>query len=65
MTDQKPKSPCVNVCVIDERSGYCRGCKRTLDEVVAWPRASDAERQAILDALPARVTYLPLLPGNS
>jgi predicted Fe-S protein YdhL (DUF1289 family) len=47
-------SPCTNVCIIDPRSGYCTGCARTLDEISRWPSATRAEKQAILDALPAR-----------
>jgi uncharacterized protein len=47
-------SPCTNVCRIDRRSGWCEGCRRTVDEITRWPRAGDAERLAILDALPAR-----------
>ncbi|KAB7647985.1 DUF1289 domain-containing protein [Polymorphobacter fuscus] len=48
-------SPCTNVCRIDRRSGWCEGCRRTVDEITRWPRADDAERQAILDQLPTRV----------
>jgi uncharacterized protein len=47
-------SPCTNVCRIDRRSGWCEGCRRTVDEITRWPLAGDAERLAILDALPAR-----------
>lgn len=47
-------SPCTNVCRIDRRTGWCEGCRRSVDEITRWPLASDAERQAILDALPAR-----------
>jgi hypothetical protein len=48
------QSPCTNVCVIDPVSGWCRGCARSLDEITAWPTASDAVRRTILAALPAR-----------
>lgn len=48
------RSPCVNVCEIDRRSGWCRGCARTLDEITAWPLASEAERLTITGLLPAR-----------
>ncbi len=47
-------SPCTNVCRIDRRSGFCEGCRRTVDEITRWPLASDAERRAILAELPAR-----------
>lgn len=48
-------SPCTNVCRIDRRSGWCEGCRRTVDEITRWPLASDAERLGILDELPNRV----------
>ncbi len=49
------RSPCVNICEIERRSGECRGCARTIDEITRWPLASEAERVAIVAALPARV----------
>jgi uncharacterized protein len=48
-------SPCTNVCRIHQRSGFCEGCKRTVDEIMRWPRATEAEQAEILAALPARV----------
>jgi predicted Fe-S protein YdhL (DUF1289 family) len=48
-------SPCTNVCRIDRRSGWCEGCRRTVDEITRWPLANDAERLAILDELPKRI----------
>ena len=48
-------SPCTNVCRIDPRSGWCEGCRRTVDEITRWPLASEAERAAILAELPGRV----------
>lgn len=48
------RSPCTNVCEIERRSGLCRGCLRTIDEIMAWPTASEAARVAVLAALPAR-----------
>ena len=40
-------SPCVSLCQIDADSGLCRGCLRTLDEIVAWGGADDAAKLAI------------------
>lgn len=48
-------SPCNRVCTIDLDTGYCIGCARTLDEISAWAMITDAERQKIVDALPARL----------
>lgn len=48
------KTPCIKVCVVDGESGLCLGCFRKLNEVAAWARLSDAERDAILAELPSR-----------
>lgn len=47
-------TPCVKVCVVDGESGLCLGCLRTLEEVASWANLSDAERDAIMAALPGR-----------
>lgn len=47
------ESPCTNVCVIDE-SGYCEGCRRTLDEIAEWSSYSPAERRRIIAELDQR-----------
>jgi predicted Fe-S protein YdhL (DUF1289 family) len=48
-------SPCVKICVIDGPSGLCAGCGRSLNEIGRWLSYSDAERRAIMKALPARL----------
>jgi len=47
-------SPCIGVCAMDAASGFCLGCLRTIDEIAAWSRASEATRRAINAALPPR-----------
>jgi predicted Fe-S protein YdhL (DUF1289 family) len=47
-------SPCINVCKMDADGGLCTGCLRTLDEIAAWSRASNAQRLSILDAIERR-----------
>lgn len=41
------RSPCVNVCALDERD-VCIGCHRTADEILRWTRMSDDERREVL-----------------
>lgn len=48
------ESPCVKICVIDERHGHCLGCFRTRQEIATWSRARSEERREILSKLPAR-----------
>jgi len=51
---QPIQSPCNRVCTIDEATGLCAGCGRTLDEIARWSQMSDNERQRILASLPDR-----------
>lgn len=47
-------SPCIGVCTL-RADGLCEGCLRTVDEIAAWSRLSDAERLHVMDTLlPAR-----------
>jgi predicted Fe-S protein YdhL (DUF1289 family) len=46
-----PISPCVKLCELDDERQYCIGCLRTLDEIRAWSKASDEEKQIVLDRL--------------
>ena len=39
-------SPCINVCEMDKATGLCRGCMRTIDEIVAWGTAGDDYKRA-------------------
>jgi predicted Fe-S protein YdhL (DUF1289 family) len=32
---------------MDERTGLCTGCQRTLDEIAAWSVLDDGERRAV------------------
>lgn len=50
-----PQSPCVSVCQINARSGFCVGCGRTREEIIAWPNASPAWQGQISAALPLRL----------
>jgi predicted Fe-S protein YdhL (DUF1289 family) len=54
MRDAMVSSPCVGVCKLDPDTGYCVGCLRNAEEIMAWPGADAAEKMAILSRLPAR-----------
>ena len=47
-------SPCINVCRMDEASGLCAGCLRTLDEIACWSLLDDDDRRLICAQLAAR-----------
>ena len=48
------ESPCINICVLDQDRGLCRGCYRSLDEIARWGMFSAAERTRIMETLEAR-----------
>lgn len=52
-------SPCVNVCRLDESRGLCIGCRRTLAEIGAWSRLSDADKLAVWAQLEQREVNAP------
>lgn len=43
-TDLIP-SPCLSVCTMDETTQWCKGCYRTLDEIIAWSKSSNEQKQ--------------------
>ena len=48
------RSPCIGVCEIDRRRNWCRGCFRTMDEIIEWGSAPADQKRAILDRVDAR-----------
>lgn len=52
-------SPCVNVCRMNEATGYCEGCLRTLDEIAAWGMLSDLAKRAVWKQLHRRRAAAP------
>jgi len=49
------ETPCEKICIVDEPSGLCRGCGRSLIEIERWTAYSDAERSRVLAQLPDRL----------
>lgn len=47
-------SPCINVCRMDARTGWCEGCLRTLDEIAGWGRGSEDWKRAVWQRLEER-----------
>ncbi len=69
VTSDVPRlSPCIGICKLDERTGYCLGCGRTGDEIGAWGGLDPASQDEIwamlperLAALSVRIRLLPLI----
>ncbi|MCB1424773.1 MAG: DUF1289 domain-containing protein [Zhengella sp.] len=55
-------SPCILVCSIDQKSGYCFGCGRTTGEIMNWMFYTDTERETIMAALPERLSTVERKP---
>lgn len=47
-------SPCIHWCRIDELTGLCEGCLRTIQEIIHWADYSDQQRATVLAELPQR-----------
>jgi uncharacterized protein len=56
-------SPCISVCVMDEASGLCAGCYRTLGEIADWSNLSNEGKRAVIVLLAARRDRHGVLPG--
>jgi len=51
------KSPCTNVCEIDDRSRLCIGCYRNEYEVFNWIHFSEKQKKLVLLKLKNRNIY--------
>jgi Predicted Fe-S protein len=56
------ESPCILVCSIDMKTGYCFGCGRTGDEIAAWLDFTPEERRRVMAELPARLATVERKP---
>ena len=55
MTDEAAiESPCVRDCRVDQVSGFCAGCYRTLTEISYWASYTDEQRRRIMTFIEAR-----------
>ena len=56
------ESPCILVCSIDMKTGYCFGCGRTRDEIGAWLAMTPEARRRVMGELPARLATVERRP---
>jgi hypothetical protein len=47
MSDTEPQSPCVSICVLDDKD-ICQGCFRSAEEVTDWFMSSAERKLEIL-----------------
>lgn len=56
------ESPCILVCAIDTKTGFCFGCGRTRGEITDWLAMTPETRRAIMGELPARLETVERRP---
>ncbi|MEM8652546.1 MAG: DUF1289 domain-containing protein [Pseudomonadota bacterium] len=56
------QSPCVLICSIDLKTGFCFGCGRTKDEIAQWTSYTDAKRSDVMNELEARLETVEKKP---
>jgi len=55
MSGARPyNSPCTDVCSIDDDTGWCIGCGRTMNEIATWATMGDPSRTKVLGELDQR-----------
>jgi predicted Fe-S protein YdhL (DUF1289 family) len=47
-------SPCITICQMDDQSGFCIGCFRTLDEIRDWMIMTAEQKRQVLQQLEQR-----------
>ena len=53
-TAQSQISPCNKNCIMDPVTKLCKGCFRTIDEIIQWSHLSNGERNEILKLAESR-----------
>ena len=48
-------SPCIGVCAMNDTTGFCMGCYRTVDESREWWNMTDEEREKVMGTLDQRL----------
>ena len=47
-------SPCISICRIDDSSGLCLGCFRSIGEIIDWARQTEACKRTVWQLIAAR-----------
>jgi predicted Fe-S protein YdhL (DUF1289 family) len=49
-------TPCIGICQMDSVSALCKGCFRTMDEIIDWSVASESKKFTIWQEIKRRRT---------
>jgi len=61
--DTTVASPCISVCQIDDATGCCIGCHRSMDEIRDWPIMTAAQKTSVLARIAERKAA-PSIPDS-
>ena len=50
----RPPSPCIGVCQMNPGTHLCAGCDRTIEEIMRWSTAADADKRAVWQLIQQR-----------
>ena len=65
MDDGEIESPCIRDCRVDQVTGFCVGCFRTLREISYWASYTPAERRRVMTLIETRrIADASRLPGK-
>ena len=57
MTEEEAiESPCIRECRVDQVTGYCVSCLRTLTEISYWETYAPGERRRVMALIETRRT---------
>ncbi len=49
MTKTEVQSPCIGVCSMDDSTGFCQGCYRSMDEIQGWWDLDNSQKQVVVE----------------
>lgn len=58
LSNQTQSSPCNKHCIIDPVTHLCKGCFRTIDEIIQWIHCSSETKIQILEKVELRKSFL-------
>lgn len=58
-------SPCTHVCEIDENTGLCKSCFRTMDEISGWSNFNSNDKREVYRLIDKRKKVLEDFKGET
>ena len=62
--EDEVESPCIWECRVDQVTGYCVGCFRTMREISYWASYAPAEQRRVLALIEERRAAAAATPKN-